>query len=132
MERLEAFSRCFQHGKAYILSATEVPCDVITQAACSLLERHSCSLSMIPFSIQPDQVLAHVVQLAESLHQPMDPDTGHDEHVAFLEAQGSLDSHSQLLLDTASDCGLQALNQDGQDQNLSNLARALLMAQKSA
>ena len=34
---------------------------------------------MIPFSIQPDQVLAHVVQLAESLHQPMDPDTGHDE-----------------------------------------------------
>ena len=54
------------------------------------------------------------------------------QHVAFLEAQGSLDSHSQLLLDTASDCGLQALNQDGQDQNLSNLARALLMAQKSA
>ncbi|KAK9835479.1 hypothetical protein WJX74_001169 [Apatococcus lobatus] len=132
MDRLEAFSRCFQPGKAYILSASDDPCDTIVRAACSFLEWQSCSLSSIPFSIQADQIVQHVIEVAEGLSQPNEADSLKDEHLAFLRAQGSLDSHCQTMLELASDRHYHASHQHNADQSLQDLARVLLAAQSTS
>ena len=55
----------------------------LTACFCSFLERQSCSLSSIPFSIQPDQMVQHVIDLAEGLSQPSEADNPEDEASSF-------------------------------------------------
>ena len=46
---------------------------------CSLLERESCSLTSIPFSIQPDQIVQHAIEVAEGLQHPTENRRCEDE-----------------------------------------------------
>ncbi|KAK9835480.1 hypothetical protein WJX74_001169 [Apatococcus lobatus] len=96
------------------------------------LEWQSCSLSSIPFSIQADQIVQHVIEVAEGLSQPNEADSLKDEHLAFLRAQGSLDSHCQTMLELASDRHYHASHQHNADQSLQDLARVLLAAQSTS